>query len=130
MCYLVHLLLCFMPAVQSTNFPSTIENAEPSFLFQIPSRTTAVYVFWGNFIFLPKDIKGLDNSNDSSFFFVFSSLPFFLLKKPTYSKMTQEQHIVLNRTGQKMPLCGFGCWKVDPADAEETIYSAIKAGVR
>ncbi|KAI7860167.1 xylose reductase [Circinella umbellata] len=44
--------------------------------------------------------------------------------------MTQEQHIVLNRTGQKMPLCGFGCWKVDPADAEETIYNAIKAGVR
>ena len=44
--------------------------------------------------------------------------------------MTQEQHIVLNRTGQKMPLVGFGCWKVEPTDAEETIYNAIKAGVR
>ncbi|KAI9494778.1 4-dihydromethyltrisporate dehydrogenase [Zychaea mexicana] len=40
------------------------------------------------------------------------------------------QHLVLNRTGDKMPLVGFGCWKVDPQDAEDTIYNAIKAGVR
>ncbi|CDS12710.1 hypothetical protein LRAMOSA04896 [Lichtheimia ramosa] len=40
------------------------------------------------------------------------------------------QHLTLNRTGDKMPLVGFGCWKVSPEDAENTIYNAIKAGVR
>ncbi|KAI9323542.1 xylose reductase [Dichotomocladium elegans] len=40
------------------------------------------------------------------------------------------QHFVLNRTGDKMPIVGFGCWKVDAKDAEETVYGAIKAGVR
>lgn len=40
------------------------------------------------------------------------------------------EYLVLNRTGDKMPIVGFGCWKVNPEDAEETIYNAIKAGVR
>ncbi|KAI8875874.1 xylose reductase [Backusella circina FSU 941] len=44
--------------------------------------------------------------------------------------MAQQQYLTLNRTGDKMPQLGFGCWKVDPQDAEQTIYNAIKAGYR
>lgn len=43
--------------------------------------------------------------------------------------MTQT-FIELNRTGDKMPLVGYGCWKVDNKDCEETIYTAIKNGYR
>ncbi|KAH8555651.1 xylose reductase [Umbelopsis sp. PMI_123] len=38
--------------------------------------------------------------------------------------------LTLNRTGDKMPLVGFGCWKVANKDAEDTIYTAIKSGYR
>lgn len=44
-------------------------------------------------------------------------------------KMTIE-YITLQPFGDKMPLIGFGCWKVDPKDAPETIYNAIKVGYR
>lgn len=44
--------------------------------------------------------------------------------------MASANHVTLNRTEDKMPLVGFGCWKVDPKDAEETIYNAIKSGYR
>ncbi|KAI8078161.1 4-dihydromethyltrisporate dehydrogenase [Gilbertella persicaria] len=33
-------------------------------------------------------------------------------------------------SGDKMPLRGFGCWKIDKKDAEDTIYQAIKVGYR
>ncbi|KAI8986478.1 4-dihydromethyltrisporate dehydrogenase [Pilobolus umbonatus] len=39
-------------------------------------------------------------------------------------------YLVLNRTGDKMPLRGFGVWKIDKKDAEETVYNAIKVGYR
>ncbi|KAI9275436.1 xylose reductase [Phascolomyces articulosus] len=42
----------------------------------------------------------------------------------------QQQHATLNRTNDKMPLCGFGCWKVENNAAEQLIYDAIKAGYR
>ena len=76
------LAFCFMPAVQSTNFPSTVENGEPSFFFQIPSRATAVYVFWG-LNFSPKDIKGHDILNEKSIFFSFLFFTFLFVKKTT-----------------------------------------------
>ncbi|KAI8059266.1 4-dihydromethyltrisporate dehydrogenase [Gongronella butleri] len=38
-------------------------------------------------------------------------------------------YIELNRTGDKMPLVGFGSWKVEQ-DCAETIYNAIKNGYR
>ena len=38
--------------------------------------------------------------------------------------------LTLNRTGDKMPFVGFGCWKVAKSDAENTIYTAIKNGYR
>ncbi|KAI9314594.1 xylose reductase [Dichotomocladium elegans] len=44
--------------------------------------------------------------------------------------MTEKCHVILNRTGDKMPLVGFGCWKVDTGDAEQVIYDAIKVGYR
>lgn len=44
--------------------------------------------------------------------------------------MSSQKFVTLSRTKDKMPLVGFGCWKVDPADAEETIYNAIKSGYR
>jgi D-xylose reductase len=44
--------------------------------------------------------------------------------------MTTETYVTLNRTNDKMPLVGFGCWKVSPEDAENTIYNAIKTGYR
>ncbi|KAH7886100.1 NADP-dependent oxidoreductase domain-containing protein [Phlebopus sp. FC_14] len=37
---------------------------------------------------------------------------------------------VLKRTGQKMPLVGFGLWKVNKATCADTVYNAIKAGYR
>ncbi|RDB28951.1 putative NAD(P)H-dependent D-xylose reductase xyl1 [Hypsizygus marmoreus] len=38
--------------------------------------------------------------------------------------------IVLKRTGQKMPLVGFGLWKVTKASCADTVYEAIRAGCR
>ncbi|GLB35875.1 putative aldo keto reductase [Lyophyllum shimeji] len=38
--------------------------------------------------------------------------------------------IVLKRTGQKMPLVGFGLWKVTKSTCADTVYEAIKAGYR
>ncbi|KAF9225472.1 Aldo/keto reductase [Gyrodon lividus] len=38
--------------------------------------------------------------------------------------------IVLKRTGQKMPLVGFGLWKVTKSTCADTVYDAIKAGYR
>ncbi|KAF5385095.1 hypothetical protein D9615_001273 [Tricholomella constricta] len=38
--------------------------------------------------------------------------------------------IVLKRTGQKMPLVGFGLWKVTKSSCADTVYEAIKAGYR
>lgn len=38
--------------------------------------------------------------------------------------------ITLKPTGQKMPLIGFGAWKVPNATCADTIYNAIKAGYR
>ncbi|KAI6047924.1 NADP-dependent oxidoreductase domain-containing protein [Pisolithus marmoratus] len=38
--------------------------------------------------------------------------------------------IPLKRTGQKMPLVGFGLWKVNKDTCAETVYNAIKAGYR
>ncbi|CEG74894.1 Putative 4-dihydromethyl-trisporate dehydrogenase [Rhizopus microsporus] len=39
-------------------------------------------------------------------------------------------YVVLNRTGDKMPLRGFGCWKIPKDACEETVYNAIKVGYR
>jgi len=38
--------------------------------------------------------------------------------------------ITLKGTGAKMPLVGFGLWKVDKATGADTVYNAIKAGYR
>ncbi|KAJ7235860.1 Aldo/keto reductase [Mycena haematopus] len=38
--------------------------------------------------------------------------------------------IALARTGQKMPLVGFGLWKVTKSSCADTVYDAIKAGYR
>ncbi|KAG7099629.1 hypothetical protein E1B28_001457 [Marasmius oreades] len=38
--------------------------------------------------------------------------------------------VVLTRTGIKMPLVGFGLWKVDKPTCADTVYAAIKAGYR
>ncbi|KAF8445611.1 NADP-dependent oxidoreductase domain-containing protein [Boletus edulis BED1] len=38
--------------------------------------------------------------------------------------------LVLKRTGQKMPLIGFGLWKVTKSTCADTVYNAIKAGYR
>ncbi|KDQ63264.1 hypothetical protein JAAARDRAFT_29284 [Jaapia argillacea MUCL 33604] len=38
--------------------------------------------------------------------------------------------VVLKRTGQKMPLVGFGLWKVTKDTCAETVFNAIKAGYR
>ena len=34
------------------------------------------------------------------------------------------------QSGDKMPLVGFGCWKVAKEQMAETVYSAIKSGYR
>lgn len=38
--------------------------------------------------------------------------------------------ITLKRTGQKMPLVGFGLWKVNKDTCADTVYNAIRAGYR
>jgi len=38
--------------------------------------------------------------------------------------------ITLPRTGQNMPLVGFGLWKVTKSTCADTVYNAIKAGYR
>jgi len=38
--------------------------------------------------------------------------------------------VVLKRTGQKMPLVGFGLWKVTKNRCTDSVYDAIKAGYR
>ncbi|KAH7916412.1 Aldo keto reductase [Hygrophoropsis aurantiaca] len=38
--------------------------------------------------------------------------------------------IVLKRTSQKMPLVGFGLWKVTRSTCADTVYNAIKSGYR
>ncbi|KAF9015652.1 NADP-dependent oxidoreductase domain-containing protein [Cyathus striatus] len=38
--------------------------------------------------------------------------------------------VVLKRTGQKMPLVGFGLWKVTKSTCADTVYNAIKVGYR
>jgi len=38
--------------------------------------------------------------------------------------------IVLKRTNHKMPVVGFGLWKVTKANCADTVYNAIKAGYR
>ncbi|PAV22092.1 Aldo keto reductase [Pyrrhoderma noxium] len=38
--------------------------------------------------------------------------------------------IALKRTGQKMPVVGFGLWKVTKSSCADTVYNAIKAGYR
>ncbi|KAJ7170031.1 Aldo keto reductase [Mycena filopes] len=38
--------------------------------------------------------------------------------------------ITLARTGHKMPLVGFGLWKVTKSTCADTVYNAIKAGYR
>ncbi|KAF7311041.1 Aldo-ket-red domain-containing protein [Mycena chlorophos] len=38
--------------------------------------------------------------------------------------------VALARTGHKMPLVGFGLWKVDKPTCADTVYNAIKAGYR
>ncbi|CDH51044.1 xylose reductase [Lichtheimia corymbifera JMRC:FSU:9682] len=40
------------------------------------------------------------------------------------------EYITLQPSGDKMPLIGFGCWKVTPDVAPETIYNAIRCGYR
>jgi len=38
--------------------------------------------------------------------------------------------ITLKRTGQKMPVVGFGLWKVTRSSCADTVYNALKAGYR
>ncbi|EIE87005.1 hypothetical protein G6F46_001197 [Rhizopus delemar] len=39
-------------------------------------------------------------------------------------------YVVLNRTGDKMPLRGFGCWKIEKDVCADVVYKAIKVGYR
>ncbi|KAK9457916.1 NADP-dependent oxidoreductase domain-containing protein [Dipodascopsis uninucleata] len=39
-------------------------------------------------------------------------------------------YVTLNPSGQKMPITGFGLWKVPQESCADTVYNAIKAGYR
>ena len=43
---------------------------------------------------------------------------------------SQKDFITLNRTGQKMPLVGFGTARIPSEETEQVIYNAIKTGYR
>ncbi|CAO3622162.1 unnamed protein product [Mucor fragilis] len=40
-----------------------------------------------------------------------------------------QEHLTLNRTNDKMPIIGYGCWKVEE-NPEQVVYTAIKNGYR
>ncbi|KZT02428.1 Aldo keto reductase [Laetiporus sulphureus 93-53] len=44
--------------------------------------------------------------------------------------MVRHATVALKRTGQQMPLVGFGLWKVTRATCADTVYNALKAGYR
>ncbi|KAI8883233.1 xylose reductase [Backusella circina FSU 941] len=44
--------------------------------------------------------------------------------------MVTQTNITLNRTGDKMPLSGFGTARIAPSDTAEVVYNAIKTGYR
>ena len=44
--------------------------------------------------------------------------------------MSEPDHVTLNRTGDKMPIVGFGTWKVPNDSAPATVEHAIKCGYR
>lgn len=44
--------------------------------------------------------------------------------------MSGNTAVSLNRTGDQMPLIGYGCWKVDKKLCSNVVYEAIKAGYR
>ncbi|KAI8064322.1 4-dihydromethyltrisporate dehydrogenase [Gilbertella persicaria] len=46
------------------------------------------------------------------------------------SQQVINTHDKLNRTGDKIPLVGFGTARIKPEDAEEVVYNAIKTGYR
>ncbi len=43
---------------------------------------------------------------------------------------TFEQHTFTLFSGDKMPMIGFGCWKIPNDEAPTAVYNAIKAGYR
>ena len=44
--------------------------------------------------------------------------------------MSNKTTVTLNRTGDEMPLIGYGCWKVDKQVCANVVYEAVKAGYR
>jgi diketogulonate reductase-like aldo/keto reductase len=44
--------------------------------------------------------------------------------------MVSQTHITLNRTGDNMPLAGFGTARISNDDTAEVVYNAIKTGYR
>ncbi len=44
--------------------------------------------------------------------------------------MPESKHLVLNRTGDKMPLVGLGCWKIPKDVCADTVHTALKSGYR
>lgn len=41
-----------------------------------------------------------------------------------------QDYLVLNRTGDRMPLVGFGTARISDQDTEQVVYNAIKNGYR
>lgn len=41
-----------------------------------------------------------------------------------------QDYVVLNRTGDKMPLVGFGTARISEEETEQVVYNAIKTGYR
>jgi D-xylose reductase len=44
--------------------------------------------------------------------------------------MTCSLYVTLSRTGDKMPLIGFGTFRLSKEEAEDVVYNAIRAGAR
>ena len=42
----------------------------------------------------------------------------------------QQTHLTLSGTGNKMPVVGLGCWKIEGKITGDTVYEAVKAGYR
>lgn len=59
----------------------------------------------------------------------FESIPFdyciFL-----FFQHAMQDYLVLNRTGDRMPLVGFGTARISDQDTEQVVYNAIKNGYR
>jgi D-xylose reductase len=65
-----------------------------------------------------------------TFFFSDHNINITFIFFPLSRKMNTQSYITLTRTGDKMPLAGFGTARIPAEETAEVVYNAIKTGYR